>query len=188
MHTTSATLLERLRGPDDQEAWNRFVRLYAPLLQTWADRVCFDKQDADDLVQEVFALLVRKLPEFRFDPSRSFRGWLLTLVANKGRDRRRRRHIATVPLEDVAPDALADAEELSVFAEREYRQHLVNRALELMRAEFRPAHWQACWEHVANGKTAAVVAGELGISEASVYAATSRVMRRLREALHGLLD
>jgi RNA polymerase sigma-70 factor (ECF subfamily) len=187
MHTTSATLLERLRGPMDPAAWDRFVRLYAPLLHAWAARVCKGEQEADDLVQEVFTVLVRKLPEFRRDPAKSFRGWLLTIVMNKRRDWARRRKLATVPLDDAASAALT-ANDLAVFEDREYRQHLVNRALELMRAEFQPAHWQACWEHVANGKTAAQVAAESGTSVATVYAATSRVMRRLREALGGLLD
>jgi len=32
MHTTPATLLERLRGDRDEAAWGRFVDLYTPLL------------------------------------------------------------------------------------------------------------------------------------------------------------
>src|SRR5207247_788531 len=32
--------------------------------------------DAADLVQEVFKVLVRKLPEFTYDRDRTFRGWL----------------------------------------------------------------------------------------------------------------
>jgi RNA polymerase sigma-70 factor (ECF subfamily) len=67
MHTTSATLLERLRQPADQEAWARFVRLYTPLPYYWARRVGLQEQDAADLVQEVFAVLFQKLPEFTYD-------------------------------------------------------------------------------------------------------------------------
>jgi hypothetical protein len=32
MHTTSATLLQKLRDPSDVAAWERFVELYLPLL------------------------------------------------------------------------------------------------------------------------------------------------------------
>jgi hypothetical protein len=32
MHTTPVSLLERLRQPDRQAAWDRFVELYAPFL------------------------------------------------------------------------------------------------------------------------------------------------------------
>lgn len=36
---TPGSLLERLRQPGDEEAWQRFVRLYTPLLIHWAGRV-----------------------------------------------------------------------------------------------------------------------------------------------------
>jgi hypothetical protein len=31
MHTTSPSLLERLRDPEERAAWERFVELYHPL-------------------------------------------------------------------------------------------------------------------------------------------------------------
>ena len=74
------------------------------------------------------------------------------------------------------------------FWEIEYRQHLVGRALELMQSEFEPATWRACWEVVVAERSASAVAAELGISVDSVYAAKSRVLRRLRKELEGLLD
>jgi hypothetical protein len=76
MNTTSASLLERLRQTADPAAWERFVRLYTPLLCHWARRVGSPRQDVEDLVQDVFAVLLRKLPEFRYNPGQRFRGWL----------------------------------------------------------------------------------------------------------------
>jgi len=64
----------------------------------------------------------------------------------------------------------------------------VGRALELMRADFQPVTWQACWEFVVRDRPAAEVAAELGITINTVYLAKSRVLRRLREELAGLLD
>lgn len=34
---TPGSLLERLRRPGDEEAWQRFVHLYTPLLFQWGD-------------------------------------------------------------------------------------------------------------------------------------------------------
>jgi RNA polymerase sigma-70 factor (ECF subfamily) len=48
--------------------------------------------------------------------------------------------------------------------------------------------WQACWEFVVRDRPAAAVAAELGITVNAVYLAKSRVLRRLREELQGLLD
>ena len=72
--STSETLLERLRQRSDQQAWQRFVELYTPLLFHWAYRVGRQEADAADLVQDVLALLVRKLPQFSYDSRSSFRG------------------------------------------------------------------------------------------------------------------
>jgi RNA polymerase sigma-70 factor (ECF subfamily) len=64
----------------------------------------------------------------------------------------------------------------------------MGRALELMRDEFQPTTWRACWEHAFRQRPAAEVAAELGISENAVYIAKLRVVRRLRQELQGLLD
>jgi RNA polymerase sigma-70 factor (ECF subfamily) len=57
-----------------------------------------------------------------------------------------------------------------------------------MQSDFQPATWRACWEHVAEGRPAAEVAAELGMTEGAVYVARCRVLRRLRSELEGLLD
>jgi RNA polymerase sigma-70 factor (ECF subfamily) len=138
MNTTPASLLEQLRHPNAQEAWKRFVRLYTPLLYSWARRVGLPDQDAGDLVRDVLTVLVQKLPEFTYDRHKRFRGWLWTVTLNKWRDLRKRRTIPQVDGgQDVLPDlpgpAAGDA-----FEEAEYRQYLVDRALQLMQAEVQP--------------------------------------------------
>jgi DNA-directed RNA polymerase specialized sigma24 family protein len=50
------------------------VELYAPLLYHWARSADLQDQHAADLAQEVFALLLRKPPEFHYDPRKSFHG------------------------------------------------------------------------------------------------------------------
>src|SRR5262249_2182105 len=74
MHTTPVSLLERVRRLGEQQAWERFVDMYTPLLYHWACRMGMQQSDAADLVQEVFTVLVAKLPEFVYDRQKSFRG------------------------------------------------------------------------------------------------------------------
>jgi RNA polymerase sigma-70 factor (ECF subfamily) len=188
MHTTPASLLERLRQPDQPHAWDRFVALYTPLLYHWARRMGLASAEAADLVQEVFTILVQKLPEFRYEPTRRFRGWLWTVTRNKWRELQRKRR---VPVTDAAAADLADLagdDHVDAFAETEYRQHIAGRALQLMQAEFQPTTWKACWEQVVAGRPAAEVAQELGITVNAAHLAKSRVLRRLRQELDGLLD
>jgi RNA polymerase sigma-70 factor (ECF subfamily) len=179
--------LERLRQPGQEQAWTRFVRLYTPLLYSWARRLGLDEPDDADLVQDVLTLLVRKLPEFTYDRHKSFRAWLRTVTLNCWRNRGRR---AELPRAANPPDLDslgADADVADALADQEYRQWLVGRAMELMQAEFQPNTWKACWECVVAGRPAAEVAAELGISVGAVYMAKSRVLSRLRQELTDLL-
>ena len=110
-----------------------------------------------------------------------------TVATNKGREFLRRR--APLPANGVSgASQIVDLSAADPFWEVEYRKHLVTRALTIMQSDFQPATWQACWEHVVNGKPAAQVAKELGIAEGTVYVAKSRVLHRLREELAGLLE
>jgi RNA polymerase sigma-70 factor, ECF subfamily len=190
MDATPVSLLDRLRRPTDQPAWDRFVQLYTPLLSHWAHRLGLQGQDAADLLQDVFTLLVHKLPEFRYDPHRRFRGWLWTVTVNKWRERRRAlvREVAPGQADEERLAELAVPDDVAAVGEEEYRQYLTRRALELMRSEFQPATWQAFWETVVNERPAGDVAPELGLSENAVYLAKGRVLRRLRKELEGLLD
>ena len=187
MDTTPVTLLELLRQPTETAAWSRFVRLYSPLLLFWARRAGLQDSDAADLVQDVFVVLVQKLPEFHYDQHRSFRAWLHTITLNKWRDRRRQRtaqpHAAAgVFLADLPGPEPADLDEA------EYRRQLFARALEILQTEFQPASWQAFSEHGLMGRPAADVAQELGLSVGAVYAAKFRILARLRQDLHGFMD
>jgi RNA polymerase sigma-70 factor (ECF subfamily) len=184
MHTTNASLLERLRQPSAAEAWERFVRLYTPLLLFWARKLGLQDQDAADLVQDVLVVMVRKLPEFQYQPGRTFRGWMRTVLMNKWRDRPHRAPAA--PLDSgVQPLAPVDSDDLE---EREYRLYVLGRALRLMVNEFEPVTWQACWNTIVLGRPAADVASDLGTTVNAVYLAKSRVLGRLRRDLDGLLD
>lgn len=187
MNTTSVSLLEQLRGSPDEATWTRFVQLYSPLLFGWARQAGLDEDAVGDLVQDVFVVLLKELPCFEYNPAHSFRAWLKTIVLNRWRNQRKRQarapaHCGNAFLADMpAPDE-------SLFEAQEYRRHLLRQAIELLRHEFQPATWKAFHEHGLNGRPAAEVAAELGMSVGSVYAAKCRVLGRLREYLGGLVE
>src|SRR5262245_49637081 len=139
MNTTSVSLLERLRQQVDSDTnWKRFVRLYTPLLYHWAKKLDLPETDAADLVQDVFVLLVQKLPDFVYDGSKSFRGWLRTVMLNRWREQHRRRTVKAHATSDSELAGVADPDGTDPVEESEYRQHLVGRALQIMQAEFQP--------------------------------------------------
>jgi RNA polymerase sigma-70 factor (ECF subfamily) len=186
MESTPASLLERVRQRDDAESWSRFVELYTPVIYGWARRIGLQESDACDVVQDVLAILLQKIGEFRYDPDRSFRAWLKTVALNRVRERQRRG--AERPYPDGDGRSLADSAESQAFWDAEYRRDLLRRAVSLMQSDFHPTTWKACWETVVQGRPAAQVAAELGIKVGAVYAARFRVVTRLREELAGMLE
>lgn len=186
---TPVSLLQKLRAApaaSTATAWGRFVKLYTPLLFLSARRVGAGEHEAPDLVQEVFLVLAREMPVFRHDSGRRFRGWLWTVLLNKWRDRARQR--AAEPAGADALEGVALPNNVEEFTEAEYRSYLFARAVELMQAELPPTEWRAWQEYMVQGRPAAEVARELGLTINQVYLAKSRMLRRLRTELAGLLD
>jgi RNA polymerase sigma-70 factor (ECF subfamily) len=191
MCSTSPSLVQRLQA-EDQAAWARFVHLYHPLLTEWAHRCArrfgLSGHDAEDLVNDVFLNLFPHLRGFKYDPQAgSFRRWLRTVMRNRACDLARRRNNQPATGQDSAVLETADPDGDDLLAEAEYRERLVARALQLMQTDFDPPTWQAFLAQRVEGERAADVARRLGLSEAAVYAAASRVVRLLRRELEGLL-
>jgi RNA polymerase sigma-70 factor (ECF subfamily) len=188
MNTTPVSLLERLRQTAEPLAWRRFADLYTPLLYFWARRLGLQEPDAADLVQDVFLKLIRTLPEFTYNRGHSFRSWLHTVLINQWRTNQRRRVVVPAAAGGEALEEVAAGDDKEAFGEEEYRHYVARRALRLMQSQFQPTTWRACWLQVVEGRPAAEVAAELGISEGAAYVAKCRVLRRLCQDLDGLLD
>lgn len=194
MSQTPVSLLERLRERPDPESWRRLVDLYTPLIHGWLRRHSVQPSDADDLVQEVLGVMLRELPRFHYDPGRgSFRSWLRQVTVNRLRafwQARRSRPVAA-----GGSDFLKMLEQLddpgsglSQLWDREHDRHVTRRLLEHIRPDFEPTTWRAFERQVLDGVKPAVVAGELGVSVNAVFIAKSRVLRRLRREMQGLVD
>lgn len=193
MATTSASLLARLRDGQDPDAWARVLDLYGPLIRGWAARLDVRGADADDIVQDVLAVVVRRFPEFRH-PERpgAFRGWLRAIAVNCVRDGWRARRVNPVaPGGSDFAEYLARLEDpsdpLSRQWDREHDEHVVRRLLDRLRAEFEPKTWAMFRRFVLDRVPAEAVAAELGTTANAVYIARSRVLARLREEASGLL-
>jgi RNA polymerase sigma-70 factor (ECF subfamily) len=183
---TSASLLDRVRANED-EAWRRFVQLYSPLVYSWAKRSGLKNQDAADVLQEVFHAVARRIGSFRSGAG-SFRGWLWVITRNKVRDHFRagaaepvggtdmQNRLQEVP--ESEPESWSESGDCS-------RAALVTRAAQLIRDDFEPHTWQAFWRLAVENHPARDIATDLGMTVDAVYQAKARVLRRLREELHG---
>jgi RNA polymerase sigma-70 factor, ECF subfamily len=185
---TPVSLLLRLTQPNEGEAWRRFAALYSPLLFYWLHRIGCPASDAPDLVQDVLIEVFRNIRRYRREPGKRFRGWLWTITRNKWREQARRAGAKLCAGSAEAPEIADPSNDLDDWIETNYRGYVVDRALQLMKSDFEYATWQACWELVVEGRDAAEVARALGMTVNAVYLAKSRVLRRLRQELDGLID
>jgi RNA polymerase sigma-70 factor (ECF subfamily) len=186
MPTTPVSLLHRIQQSHAPADWVRFAKLYSPLILYWASQFGLQEADAADLAQDVLTRVWRQIGSYQREEGKRFRGWLWAVTRNRWRERVRKR---PAPAQSDSRDEPADPlDTVGKLVEDEYNAYLVNRAMQLMRSEFEPNTWQACWSFVVEGKPAQEVAGRLRITPNAVYLAKARVLRRLREELEGLLE
>ena len=190
--STSPSLLDRVRQ-FDSDAWQKLTILYSPLVYRWCRQAGLQDNDAADVSQEVFRAVASGIAGFRRDRSGdSFRGWLWTITRNKLRDYFRRQDErpgaiggtqANERLQEI-PDPLTDGSDDDSGFDAD--GSLAHRALELVRNEFEDRTWQALLR-VVGGQSPAVVADDLQMKVGTVYTIKSRVLRRLREEIDGLM-
>jgi RNA polymerase sigma-70 factor (ECF subfamily) len=184
--STSSGLIDSVRV-GDPAAWQRLVSYYSPLVYAWCRRSEMPSNDAADVMQEVFFAVWRGLAGFRREKSgETFRGWLRVIAQNKINDHFRRQ--TTLPRPVGGGSALdlevdfPDVESTGSY-ERGPLQGLFQRVFATVRTEFEPATWQAFLLTTVQGRSAADVCGELGMSPGGVRQAKYKVLRRLRQEL-----
>jgi RNA polymerase sigma-70 factor, ECF subfamily len=191
--SVSSTLLARIKA-HQPEAWRRFVDIYGPVIYRWCRMASVPKDEAADVVQEVFIAATKHIDEFRRDrPGDSLTGWMSAITRSKVVDyfRSRQGRAAGQGGTDAYERLcqFADSSSISLIKEPEESQALIARlGLNLVRAEFEDHTWQAFWRTAVEGQPANVVAADLRMTVQAVYKAKSRVLRRARQELKGLLD
>ena len=138
---TSASLLASLRNVDDEQAWSRLVQLYTPLMRSWLRRYGAALGDAEDVIQEVLTVVVRRFEEFRREPrTGAFRAWLRTITANCLRDhwRRKNKQADAVGGSDFGNvvEQLADPNSgISQVWNREHDEHVIRYLFDQLRGD-----------------------------------------------------
>jgi RNA polymerase sigma-70 factor (ECF subfamily) len=183
---TRPSLLIRVRDPADQAAWQEFVDIYRPVILRIAQYKGMQAADAEDIAQEILAAVVKAVEQREHDPKRAkFRTWLHRVANN----------IILDALTRKKPDRGAGGSSLqAVLAQKEsrngpdsdllrleYLREVFRWAARQVRKEFRQETWNAFWFTYIEGRSVEAVAKELAKDPGAIYAARSRVMRRIRK-------
>ena len=185
--STSISLIKRVRERD-QVAWERLTLLYTPVVYRWIRSSDLSRDDASDLVQDIFHSVVKSLDDFGAEgkPTK-FRAWLWGITRHRLMDYFRKRQ--------SEPRAVGGSDMQFILSEIPHDppqeapdevNTLTQRALQLIKTDFKESTWQAFWRVTVEEQAPSDVASDLGMSVAAVYTAKSRVLAHLRIELEGL--
>lgn len=188
---TRRTLLSRLRNLGDQDSWQEFFDAYWKLIYRAARKAGLSDPEAQDVVQETLLTITRRIQTFRYDPALgSFKGWLLHTTRWRVLDhiRRRERHgthlaEADAPTDGEALDQIPDpaSAQVDAFWEAEWQENLVAAAMQRIKRQINPVHYQAFELYVLKRWPAMKVARSLAINLAQVHIIKHRVGKMLRK-------
>lgn len=185
--STPISVLDRLRvDPDDRQAMSRLMAFCEPYFLCWAKKFLRNDHDVQDLLQELFLKMLGFVRSFDYDPGKRFRGLLFLFARNAAIEfiRQKKKDAKT----GLGPLDIADEKQIPDFIDKEFQAHVVQRAMEIMRTDFEPSTWKAVEMLILEGKPATEVAKQLGTTVEAIYMAKSRVLKRLRDELGGLID
>ncbi len=182
---TRASLVLRLRDPQDEAAWREFVDLYGPFIYGFLRKQGVQDADAADLGQEVLGAVAGAVGRLEYDPARgSFRNWLFTIVRNKLSNWRRAQRKRLLDCDEAAAEVLLEECPAPMRQEAEWEaeweQKVFAWACTQVRRVVTELTWQAFWKSAIEDLPGKQVAAELGLSVAAVYLAHSRVLARLK--------
>jgi RNA polymerase sigma factor (sigma-70 family) len=173
-------LVERARSGDDR-AYGLLVERHQALAFRAAYLVTRSAEDAEDAAQDAFVKAYRALPRFR--RGAPFRPWLLRIVANEARNRRRsarrREALALRAAGDPVSGGAAPSPESHAVASE--RRALLLEALEGMAEQDRLVIACRYFLDLSEEETAAT----LGCRRGTVKSRLSRALERLRERVGG---
>ena len=173
-----AELVERARR-GDLEAWETLVRTYQGIAFRTAYLLAGNAADAEEAAQDGFVKAHRALGRFR--RGAALRPWLLRIVANEARNRRRsagrRERLVMRAIEEVRPGDAVPSPEAALLA-GESRARLLE-AVERLSDEHREAIACRYLLELSEEETAAA----LGIRRGTVKSRLARALARLRETL-----
>ena len=188
---TRDSLLVQLRSPANREAWEQFALIYRPVIYRLARHRGLQDADAQDLAQQVLMAVASAIGSWeKSNESVRFRHWLRRVARNAIVNALSRRpldravggsSVHELLMEQPNVDPESDAQ-----IELEYRRELYLRAARMVRGDVEPETWRAFEMTVIENRSIDAAAVELDKPVGTIYAARSRIMRRLRKAVQEL--
>lgn len=183
---TSSTLINEVKigSPD---AWEKFVENYRPWITRNCKRSGLSTHDAENISQEVFIDLFKRIQSFEHGRQGGFRRWLHLIVRSRIVDfirlfSRNQEHVVDPGILASSPrEESNENQELSEPIKKRYEQ-----VCDHLNSQFSDRDFQILILYLAEELSPKEIASQLHISTNTVYLVKSRMIRQLKKALRGL--
>ena len=188
MNETEAVLIKRCQS-GCQESFDLLYRQYHPAILHVTRKVMGNEQDAEDAVQEVFARVLSRISQFRYEAS--FASWLRVLAVNVCRDmlRKKNRH-PTESLEalNAGGEVKVNTGTLSISQEEELIMKELLENLQEKISLLKKQHQRLITLRYIDGLSYKKIAELVGCSQAQVKSRLHQARKRLRRVCQNLKD
>jgi RNA polymerase sigma-70 factor (ECF subfamily) len=197
---TRQTLLSRLRDWQDQEGWQEFFDTYWRLIYNVARKAGLNEVQAQDVVQETFIYLSRRMPKFQYDRAcGSFKSWLRVVTRSRisayYRTEKADERFIREPFQNEAGDgteaveALPDPAEdaLDTVWQHEWEENLLSTAFRRLRSKVSSQQLLIFRTAMLGDLPLSQVAKKLGVNVAQVYLTRHRVGKLFNAEVQRLL-
>ena len=190
---TSMTWLEKIRQSSGSSGWDKVMEVYAPFIRAILARYSVKGHQADDILQNVLTVVVRRVATFDRQRRGSFRAWLRNITVNCLRNysrstRKTVNRTGDSNLQKLIAELKDPHSSLSRVWNEEHDRCVLAHLLNQVKAEFRPNTLEAFSRMAIEQEKVDDVAADLGMSVNAALIARSRVMKRLREFGAELLE
>lgn len=186
---TQSLLLANIQSLENREAWAEFVQIYRPVIYRMARRRGMQDADAQDLSQDVLVRISMAISRWEPREGIRFRHWLRTVASNAIVSAVTKPKPHGMVDGSAADQILADTPEISAtineLDEECFREQYL-RAAAIVKVDVSPDTWAAFEQTVVHGRTCEEVAESLGKSLGTIYAARSRILKRLQVEVQNL--
>jgi RNA polymerase sigma-70 factor (ECF subfamily) len=186
---TQSLLLANIQSLENREAWVEFVQIYRPVIYRMARRRGMQDADAQDLSQDVLVRVSKAIPRWEPQAGIRFRHWLRKVASNAIVSAVTKSKPHGMVDGSAADQILADTPEVSAtiseLDDECFRERYL-RAATIVKIDVSPDTWAAFEQTVVQGRTCEEVAESLGKSLGTIYAARSRILKRLQTEVQRL--
>ena len=184
---TRQSLIVQVKNTADQAAWEEFVRLYQPVIYRTAIQRGLQDADAHDLTQQVLVSVAGAVARWKPDgPNARFRHWLRRItrnaIVNAVTRARRDQAAGSTSIKELLSETPQRDSRTEELIQLEYRRELLLQAAKIVREVVDEPTWKAFELTAVKGVNKTEAAKQLGKSIGAIYAARSRVLKRIRNA------